>query len=296
MAILAVLTGLVLGAVQKVRATAARAACQNNLRQIGVAATQFEAERRYLPVGSAVYPVYYRKGKPPEREAGSALFHLLPYLDQEAVWLQADAPDPFQAAARVLGTPVRLFRCPARDYPAVFDVPDDWLGVGQGLIVKSYHPTRLDTRHALTDYGTNMLLYHLGFNSRRLPTARVTDGLSNTVFAAERAMAEWRGERRPDTGYNYPWASPLGCSVGPGGVYITVNQEIVSRAVVADREWFTASGQQEVYSEGLAGGPHPGVCNVLTCDGAVHTIRFDIPVKVWSALVSPNFGDRSAFE
>jgi prepilin-type N-terminal cleavage/methylation domain-containing protein len=70
-AIIAILIGLLLPAVQKVREAAARTKCMNNVKQIVLAAHNYESERSVLPSG---YDQYY----------DSALVLLLPYLDQTA--------------------------------------------------------------------------------------------------------------------------------------------------------------------------------------------------------------------
>src|SRR5262245_38727354 len=80
-AIIAVLVGLLLPAVQKVRAAAARAQCQNNLHQIGLAVLNFEATTGFLP--GTNWPYYS-----------------LPFLEQEFNYSQ-----------------VRTFNCPARSAP-----------------------------------------------------------------------------------------------------------------------------------------------------------------------------------
>src|SRR5436190_6119415 len=91
-AILAVLVGLIVPAVQKVRAASQRATCLNHLKQIGLALHNYHDVQRQLPPGCSS-----RRGADPQPHM-SWLTRLLPHLDQESVWqeaLRAFAQDKF---------------------------------------------------------------------------------------------------------------------------------------------------------------------------------------------------------
>lgn len=106
-------------AVQKVRAAAANTTCRNNLKQIALAAHNYESEYGFLPPGSA---------QTPDRFAGSkvgTLAYLLPYLEQENVYRQIPSylfsdttgigwyrDSQADAAAKVR---IKTFECPALD-------------------------------------------------------------------------------------------------------------------------------------------------------------------------------------
>jgi prepilin-type N-terminal cleavage/methylation domain-containing protein len=76
-AIIAILIGLLLPAVQKVREAAARSKCQNNLKQLALAAhNAHDANGRFPPQAGNYGGAYY----------GPLFFHLLPYLEQKALW------------------------------------------------------------------------------------------------------------------------------------------------------------------------------------------------------------------
>src|SRR5262245_54977029 len=89
-AILAVLIGLLLPAVQKVREAANRTTCANNLRQLGFAAYNFHDANGHFPPAIGYYP-------PAGRAFGNYYFYLLPYLDQENLYRASYGPVAFPA-------------------------------------------------------------------------------------------------------------------------------------------------------------------------------------------------------
>jgi prepilin-type N-terminal cleavage/methylation domain-containing protein len=87
-AIIAILIGLLLPAVQKVREMAARVKCANNLKQIGLALHSFENANGWLPPNGS-----WVTAKSPSTFSGepfSALARVLPYIEQSALYQRAD--------------------------------------------------------------------------------------------------------------------------------------------------------------------------------------------------------------
>ena len=91
-AIIAVLIGLLVPAVQKVREAANRTQCVNNLHQIAIAAHNYHAANKKFPASLDTAHV-------------GPLVHLLPYLEQDAVYRSTGGPGPNQV--------LRVFLCPS---------------------------------------------------------------------------------------------------------------------------------------------------------------------------------------
>src|SRR5262249_4019084 len=77
MAIIAVLIGLLLPAVQKVREAAGHAKCANNLKQIALACLHYESAHSYLPPGGGAFG---------DADQGSLHVHILPYMEQDNLY------------------------------------------------------------------------------------------------------------------------------------------------------------------------------------------------------------------
>src|SRR5207249_4755836 len=116
-AIIAVLIGLLLPAVQKVREAANRIKCANNLKQLGLAAHHYHDVNQHLPPGIGYYP-------PARGEFGTYFFHLLPYLEQDNLYRSALGSVPFPPPDgpttvfypgnnKVYSQPVKVFLCPS---------------------------------------------------------------------------------------------------------------------------------------------------------------------------------------
>ncbi len=173
-AIVAVLAGLTLGGVQKVRAAAARARCADQVRQLGLALHQYHDAYRTFPPG-----VSYKEGKSPQPHM-TWLTRLLPYVEQEALWRQSVAVFErekfFETPPHlpILGHKVGLFVCGT---DAVAQVPWDY-----GTFTTAY-----------TSYlgvsGTDLHAWDgVLHTDAAVSISGVTDGTSNTLFIGERAV------------------------------------------------------------------------------------------------------------
>jgi prepilin-type N-terminal cleavage/methylation domain-containing protein len=177
-AIIAVLIGLLLPAVQKVRETASRMSCQNNLKQIGLACYNFESVNQRFPSNGGNDPVLITV---------SWLTLIQPYIEQNNLYSAVSSVLSsyyyYQSPNGPLATPIKLYYCPSE--------PRASLGGSISWLPWAY-----------TDYVAIEGLSHgdgLGIINvdSFVRVTDITDGTSNTIMA---------GERPPDTSSNFGFA------------------------------------------------------------------------------------------
>src|SRR5579871_1167765 len=106
-AIIAILIGLLLPAVQKVREAAARSKCQNNLKQMMLACHNFENANGYLPPGG-VYPTAATQA-----DSYSVHSRILPYIEQASLYQLVDLTQAATAQPTVTGQRIATYLCPS---------------------------------------------------------------------------------------------------------------------------------------------------------------------------------------
>ena len=232
-AIIAILIGLLLPAVQKIREAANRMSCTNNLKQIGLAAHSYDSVNRYLPPGylGPIPNVHYIIGAPDLTGSFVSSFALmLPYLEQDNIFkgLDPSTLDINKIGPGWYGTAdwdmaqikLNVFVCPSDGEtrgaftPAFIHTWDPGWGAGGGIVM-FYWPT--DYGLAKSNYagvmgacgskatmssprdgpGANLSLYEgLMTNRSRNPVANITDGSSNTLMFGEGLGGNGIGERQ----------------------------------------------------------------------------------------------------
>ena len=133
-AIIAILVSLLLPAVNSAREAARRLQCSNNLRQMGLAALNHESAHRFLPSGGwGLWWVGDPNRGYGQRQPGSWIFNVLPFMEEEAVHNLGNGfpmgSDLNRELMRMNETPVSTFYCPTRRQALAYSA--DW---GQSLI------------------------------------------------------------------------------------------------------------------------------------------------------------------
>jgi prepilin-type N-terminal cleavage/methylation domain-containing protein len=260
-AIIAILIGLLLPAVQKVREAAARIQCSNNLKQIGLAIHNHHDSYGFFPSGGWDWdqPPTYVNGQPVTgagQKAGWG-FQVLPFMEADAVWRGGSGPMDLDRIKVAIGTTNPNFFCPARRAPqAVSFSHPGYLG-------------GLNTPRALTDYaGSN--LNGNGVVRRQNPCrmADVTDGTSNTVAVAEKRMA------RSATGQQSP-EDKLGYTAG-------WDEDTLRRTDKLPKPDVNDSTDSDDLHR--FGSIHHGRFNAAFADGSIRSIPYSIDKTVWGYL------------
>ncbi|HEV3384684.1 MAG TPA: DUF1559 domain-containing protein [Gemmata sp.] len=307
LAIIAILIGLLLPAVQKVRDAANRAKCSNNLKQLGLALHNYESNYNQFPRGCTLAVGV-------TSQSWSVQSHLLPFVEMGNLEDLIDFSSSY--ANQPLVTPIRigLLICPSEINDRSFSVPP-----------LTYYPTNYGISYGTwfvidpitQQMGNGAFAVNLSFR----PTD-ITDGLSNTIgmaeFKAHQAILHDGGQ--PDTLGVPPPSTPAQCLAygGPFDPELAhtqwVNGMLTQTGLTTTFTPNTAmlypapdgSGMVDVdfmssrlgvsatllsYGAVNARSYHVGGVNVLFMDGSVRFATNGVDLNTWRALGSRAGGE-----
>lgn len=278
-AIIAILIGLLLPAVQKVREAAARMTCSNNLKQIGLAIHNYESAngglppRRNLTAGT-------RRGWGPS---------ILSYVEQAALSgnyrLDKDFYAPENAANIIV--PLKLFVCPSG--PGARTVTVDYSGVTSvGAAGDYFGPNSFQS----TLYGNQTLSSNTTctamIDGGQRKIIEISDGTSNTLLVTEQAgrpdffiLGKKQASNTAQSAYNQwgPWAA----------YQVTRFQQFGSDGITADGAGgpctINCNNSQGVYAF------HTGGANAVFCDGSVRFLRQGMDPNALFGVITCNGGE-----
>lgn len=315
-AIIGVLVALLLPAVQAARESARRTECTNNLKQIGLACLNVESTDGFFPsAGGSVSEFNDRdsqQGPLYGYEYASWMFQLLPHIEQQSLHeLRASAPvgsNGFSDTG-LAETPVAAFNCPTRDnrfgilgadvfqfgdYAGVMSSHCDpgWTGFAWEVSTPP-RTSSLGSEEELVWTGIIARGGHTRLNSkdvskfRRVGFESISDGSSNTIMIAEKAVAADRYTidrnvpfqfweiRGYYSGADWPTMRMFGARTRDDCNYETVPVLGDTQQRPAD---FNRSGPYRV--EKGFGSAHPGAFMAVFGDGSVQAISMDADLFV----------------
>jgi prepilin-type processing-associated H-X9-DG protein len=303
-AIIAILIGLLLPAVQKVREAANRMKCQNNLKQLGLACMNYESTNHVMPPSFALDLTSTPPPYPFVAQGWGQ--YLLPYLEQEALFRRYNFNLPFvepTANQPVIITRLSVMNCPSTPPPSTGPIYTDttsfegftWMGA-----VADYAPLDVvnqptffgyasgtDLRGALMPIarGPENILELLGVHGGEQRTVvGITDGTSNTIMIAEDAGRpdRWiKGKRVPGYVNGAGWGDLL-AEYGLDGVVVSAD----GRSTTSPGNCVVnCDNDNEIYAF------HTGGANVVFADGSVRFVKESINPRVLAALVTAAAGE-----
>lgn len=289
MAVIGILTGLLLPAVQMVRESARRTQCQNNLKQLGLAVQMYHDVHRRIPAarghdGFLTWPVF-----------------LMPWVEMLSLQDQFDLNAKYQAQdTATIRTPMQVMYCPTRRGPAVSDFESKGEPVGA---VGDYAGNAGSPEHFPTFIWADVIgepdgVFSSGYyadnpiqNNRllngmrgRYRLADVTDGLTQTLFIGEKGVSTF-GEQKPGG-----W--------GDGSIY---NGEEPGTAMRLGGPGFALARTIRIEAPGpgaipVFGSYHPQIVNFTLGDGSVQALSVATDEETLRRLCSRNDGSTVSFD
>lgn len=295
--IIAVLVGLLLPAVQKVREAAHRMSCSNNLRQLGIATQNFhDTNHSRMPPAMGYFPSYLANSATGPWYYGTPFYFLLPYIEQQTMW--NDVIAEISAGGSNFYDPWYTgygYQMPMK----VLDCPSDPSYVG-GQILQVPFPPCGSSSYACNAqvFGQNQLQTPpYGYAvvnlqaTNRIP-ANQPDGTSTTIFFTEKYAqcgplggSTWSND---GTVSQYmAWYNPPGAPFGPWYLNADSWSPIVGYFYPS---YFQSVPTQATCNYQVPQSGHTGGIMVGMGDGSAKLVARGISATTWWLALVPNDG------
>jgi len=286
-AIIAILIGLLVPAVQKVREAANVSTCRNNLKQIGLAFANHHDTYKVYPSGGGTWQSTTTRvwtgaagtSSPArsDKQSWGWAYQILPFIEQDNVY--NNPSDDVAGAATI-----PIYYCPT---------------VGRMPTIYAYTQSGANTRRAMADYTGNggtygnwdtltsaangmdgPLVPTQSYSGQRRRITDIVDGTSNTLLVGEKYLsgASVKGQApscNDDQGYVDGWDNDM--------ISFANGEQSSATTAAAPPKKIDISGGATC--EARFGSIHPN-CQVVFCDGSVHSINFSINPVMWQRLCS----------
>jgi prepilin-type N-terminal cleavage/methylation domain-containing protein/prepilin-type processing-associated H-X9-DG protein len=305
-AIIAVLVGLLLPAVQKVREAASRMSCSNNLKQIALAAHNYHGATGSFPPG--VYQVFNSAVHPPYQPV-TVFVYLLPYLEQSNLYAQWNLASPssntLTGTTSNTATVIKTLVCPSDTLPQNPYNSSGTTYYGIGSYGGNGGTQSYDPQFATNDG----VFFVIGPGSQTAPTASairisdVTDGLSNTILFGERSHLDPNNDTYSvpltsapnfiDVMNSVGWWGSSGGRLASGDVTLSafapINYKIPAPYPALGNSY---SAYLPYYEQRICafGSNHTGGANFALADGSVRFIQDSLPQTTLQLLCVRNDG------
>jgi prepilin-type N-terminal cleavage/methylation domain-containing protein/prepilin-type processing-associated H-X9-DG protein len=281
-AIIGILIGLLLPAVQKVRDAANRVKCQNRLKQLGIAVHNVQSTYEVLPPAGANpdYTSTQNAWSPVKRPGpyqgvvgGTALFFLLPYVEQDALYRSANKTVP-----NLIGKIVPEFQCPNEPQPASPSFGPGYTSAWSSALAYSNYAVNF---YVFGDSPSGGVPFNNGswtsanYEGAAVIPKTIPDGTSNTVMLGERYGGQCGSAACLWADANGGW-TPSFC--------------VTTATNYPNCGMFQTQPTAAVCNTSLANSPHRGGMNICLADGSVRFLSDSVSSTTWAQACDPRDG------
>ena len=327
-AIIAVLIGLLLPAVQKVRESAARTTSQNNLKQIGIALHAYNDATGGLPPTYGWVPklqsgqTYAAGGA-----VGSAFFHILPFVEQQNLYSSSQTTQYYLYNSTAYSPPPYTYTYNNPTYGYTYSSTYSYTQISYQYVsggvtaywgpALSYQPLGLYSSSldptAYDGSGSCSYLLNAGVVDKNFKIQTIPDGTSNTVLVAEgytscygsstvnhistsaSRYSFWSGyyyDYTYQSTSTYTWTGSYYQSIyGPSSGYVSSSSSYTPKFSPISGKVPQARPPVSQCDGSVPNGLSAGACQVLMGDGSVKGVAANVSATTWYAATTPDAGD-----